>query len=372
MRDLNDIRLDINKVDDELKKLFLQRMEYVEQVREYKAATNTPVKNKSREADILKNKLEGVEKYIPETSEFFKSMIEISCNYQDERLSTLNYDACFNEISEKDFLDDVKTVCHQGIVGSYSYEVAEKYFSDKKIVSVETFKDVFENVINGVCDIGILPFENLCQGSVDEVYDLVRKYNVIVTHNVDLSICHCLAGTGNKENVKTVMSHPQALGQCSEYISENGYVKKEAINTAVAAQKVRDAKDDTVGAICSSLAADKFGLKVLDCDIANIKNNKTKFIFITKGSVKVSNADKVSIIFTLPHESGTLSRVLNDFAKNDINMTKIESRPCANGEWKYVFYIDIELPTFDVCDYFARKRFMFEDFKILGIHKTLE
>ena len=103
-----------------------------------------------------------------------------------------------------------------------------------------------------------------------------------------------------------------------------------------------------------------------------IKNNKTKFIFITKGSVKVSNADKVSIIFTLPHESGTLSRVLNDFAKNDINMTKIESRPCANGEWKYVFYIDIELPTFDVCDYFARKRFMFEDFKILGIHKTLE
>lgn len=372
MRDLNDIRLDINKVDDELKKLFLQRMEYVEQVREYKAATNTPVKNKSREADIIKSKLEGVEKYIPETSEFFKSMIEISCNYQDERLSSLKYDVDFNEISEKDFFDNVKTVCHQGIVGSYSYEVAEKYFADKKIISVETFKDVFENVINGVCDIGVLPFENLCQGSVDEVYDLVRKYNVIVTHNVDLSIRHCLVGTGNKEEIKTVISHPQALGQCSEYISENAYVKKEAINTAVAAQKVRDANDNTVAAICSSLAADKFGLKVLDCDIANIKNNKTKFIFITKDSVKVNDADKVSILFTLPHEAGTLSRVLNDFAKNDINMTKIESRPCANGEWKYVFYIDIELPTFDVCDYFARKRFMFEDFKILGIHKTLE
>lgn len=372
MRDLNDIRLDINKVDDELKKLFLQRMEYIEQVREYKAATNTPVKNKSREADILKSKLKGVEKYVSETSEFFKSMIEISCNYQDERLSTLKYDVSFREIDEKDFFDNIETVCHQGIVGSYSYEAADKYFWNKKIVSVESFKDVFENVVNGTCDIGVLPFENLCQGSVDEVYDLIKKYDVIVTHNVDLSINHCLAGIGNKEEVATVMSHPQALGQCSEYITKNGYVKKEAINTAVAAQKVCDDKDVSVAAICSSLAADKLGLKVFEQDIANIKNNKTKFIFITKDSVKIKGADKVSILFTLPHESGTLSRVLNDFAKNDINMTKIESRPSDDGEWKYVFYIDIELPELDICDYFSKKRYMFEDFKILGIHKTLE
>jgi len=372
MRDLKDIRLDINKVDGKLKKLFLQRMEYIEQVREYKAATNTPVKNKSREADILKSKLEGVEKYVAETSEFFKSMIEISCNYQDERLSTLKYDVTFRNIDEKDFFNNIKTVCHQGIVGSYSYEVAENYFCDKKIISVENFKDVFENVVNGVCDIGVLPFENLCQGSVDEVYDLMKKYDVIVTHNVDLPINHCLAGIGNRENVETVMSHPQALGQCSEYIAKNGYVKKEVINTAVAAQKVSDYKDDSVAAICSNLAAEKFGLKVLDCDIANIKSNKTKFIFITKDNVKVEGADKVSILFTLAHEAGTLSRILNDFAKNDINMTKIESRPSDDGEWEYVFYIDIELPELDICDYFSRKRYMFEDFKILGIHKTLE
>ncbi len=372
MKDLKDIRLDINKVDEELKKLFLERMGYVEQVRQYKAATKTPVKNKSREADILKSKLEGVDEFVSETSEFFKSMIEISCNYQDERLSELKYDKEFIEIDEEAFFENIKTVCHQGIVGSYSYEVAEKYFSDKEIMSVETFKEVFEKVINGICDIGILPYENLCQGSVNEVYDLINKYDVTVTHNADLSVSHCLAGVGAKEDIKTVISHPQALGQCSDYITDGNYEKKEAINTAVAARYVSENKDSSIAAICSSLAAEKFGLTIYDCDIANIKNNKTKFVFITKNSIRVLGAGKVSIVFTLPHEAGTLSRVLNDFAKNDVNMTKIESRPSNDGEWKYVFYVDIEMPEFDICKYFSKIRYMFEDFKILGIHKTLE
>lgn len=372
MRDLKDIRLDINKVDDKLKKLFLERMNYVEQVREYKEATNTPVKNKSREADIIKTKLEGVEEFVSETSEFFKSMIEISCNYQDERLSKLSYEKTFDEKDDKTFYESIKTVCHQGIVGSYSYEATEKYFPDKIIISVDTFKDVFENVINGKCDIGVLPFENLCQGSVNEVYDLINQYDVNITHSMDLTISHCLAGVGSKNDVKAVISHSQALGQCSKYIEENGYAKYEDINTAVAAQNVASENDKTKAAICSSLAAKKYGLNVFDTDIANIKNNKTRFIVITKDSVKISGADRVSIVFTLPHESGTLSRVLNDFAKNDINMSKIESRPSKDGEWKYIFYVDVELPEFDICKYFSKIRYMFEDFKILGIHKTME
>lgn len=372
MRDLKDIRLDINKVDEQLKKLFLERMEYVEQVREYKAATNTPVKNKSREADIIKTKLEGVEKFVPETSEFFKDMIAVSCNYQDERLTTLKYDKEFDVIDEKDFFNSINTVCHQGIVGSYSYEVAKKYFLDKEIISVETFKDVFENVVKGTCDIGVLPFENLCQGSVTEVYDLTNKYDVTISHTVDLSVAHCLAGVGTKADVKSVISHPQALGQCSEYISANGYGKMEIVNTAVAAYNVMINDDKSVAAICSPMAAEIHNLKIFDYDIANIKNNKTRFIFITKKCIKINGSDKVSIVFTLPHEAGTLSRVLKDFAINDINMTKIESRPINDAEWKYYFYVDIELPEFDICEYFSRIRYMFEDFKILGIHKTLE
>ncbi len=371
MRDIKDIRIDINTVDEELKKLFLKRMEYVEQVREYKAKTNTPVKNKAREADILKTKLEGVNEFVTETAEFFKSMIEISCNYQDERLSAIKYEKVFEEIDEKIFYSNIKTVCHQGIAGSYSHEVAKKYFKDKDILSVESFKDVFENVINGKCDIGILPFENLCFGSVNEVYDLINQYDVTITHSVDLPVEHCLASVGSIDSVKTVVSHSQALAQCSEYIEKNRFDKIEVINTAVAAQNVSTEKDESKAAICSILAAEKYKLNILDTDIANIKNNKTKFIFITKNNIKVQGANIGSVIFTLPNESGTLARVLNDFSKNDINMTKIESRPSKDDEWKYIFYVDLDLPDFDICKYFSRIRYMFEDFKVLGIHKSM-
>ncbi len=372
MKNLSDIRLDIDKVDKELKRLFLQRMDCVEQVREYKAATNTPVKNKSREADIIKSKLIGTEKYLDETKEFFKSVIEISCNYQDKNLSSLTYKKDFENVDNDNFFKSVDRVCHQGIVGSYSHEVAEKYFSDKKIFSVETFKDVFENVSNGTCDIGILPLENLCQGSVSDVFDLLNKYDVTITHNVDLSVRHCIAGVGCLGDVSTVVSHPQALGQCSKYIDSNGFAKKDVINTAVAAKMVFENNDKTVAAICSHMAAKKMGLLIFDEDIANIKNNKTKFIFIHKKPIKVNNADKVSIAFTIPHQAGTLSRVLNNFANNDINMSKIESRPSDDDEWKYIFYVDIDVPEFDVIEYFSKIRYMFDDFKILGIHKTLE
>jgi len=371
MRDLKDIRLDIDKVDRELKNLFLQRMECVEQVREYKAATNTPVKNKSREADIIKSKLDGVEKYVGETKEFFKSMIEISCNYQDRNLSELTYEKTFDYVNDDNFYKSISTVCHQGMVGSYSYEVAEKYFNDKKIISVETFKDVFDNVSNGTCDIGVLPLENLCQGSVSDVFDLLNEYDVTITHNVDLPVKHCIAGLGSIDDVKSVISHPQALGQCSKYIQSNGFSKMEAINTAVAAKKVYENNDKTQAAICSPVAAKKMGLSIFDESIANIKNNKTRFIFISKKPLKINGADKVSIVFTIPHQSGTLSRVLNNFANNDINMSKIESRPSNDDEWKYIFYIDVDLPEFDVVEYFSKIRYMFDDFKILGIHKTL-
>lgn len=372
MKNISDIRVDIDNIDNELKTLFLKRMDCVEQVREYKAATNTPVKNKSREADIIKSKLIGTKKYVDETKEFFKSVIEISCNYQDKNLSALTYKRDIEYVDDNQFFESVDTVCHQGIVASYSHEVAEKYFNNKKIISVETFKDVFENVSNGVCDIGILPLENLCQGSVSDVFDLLNKYDVNITHNVDLSVKHCIAGVGSLCDVTSVVSHPQALGQCSKYIESNGFEKKDVINTAVAAKMVFENNDKSVAAICSLMAAKKMGLLIYDEDIANIKNNKTKFIFISKKPIKVNDADKVSIVFTIPHQSGTLSRILNNFANNDINMSKIESRPSDDGEWKYVFYVDIDLPEFDVIDYFSKIRYMFDDFKILGIHKTLE
>ena len=371
MRDIKDIRLDINKVDSELKKLFLQRMEYVEQVREYKEATNTPVKNKGREADILKSKLEGVENFRGETAEFFKSMIEISCNYQDERLSNQHLSDIFVEIDNDEYFNKISKVCYQGIKGSYSHEIATKYFANKEILSVNTFREVVDSVLSEECDIGILPIENLSMGCVSDVYDLMLENDVYITHCSGLEIKHCLAGLGNIEDIKNVISHPQALGQCSSYIENYNFLKHECTNTAVAAKMVAQGNDKSTAAICSETSAELYGLNILDNNISNIGDNVTKFIFISKKPLKVADADMVSIIFTIKHEAGSLARVLNDFAKNDINMTKIESRPSKDSEWEYVFYVDLVVPDFDIVKYFSRIRYMFEDFKISGIYNTL-
>ena len=371
MRDIKDIRLDINKVDNELKKLFLERMEYVEQVREYKEATNTPVKNKGREADILKSKLEGVENFRSETAEFFKSMIEISCNYQDERLSNQHINDVFVAIDNDDFFDKIDKVCHQGIKGSYSHEIATKFFGSKEIFSVNTFREVVDAVLNDECDIGILPIENLSMGCVSDVYDLILENDVYITHCSGLEISHCLAGVGRLEDVKNVISHPQALGQCCNYIESNKLLKHECTNTAVAAKMVAQENDKSAAAICSKSCAELYGLNILADNISNLGDNVTKFVFISKKPFEVSDADMVSIIFTIKHESGSLARVLNDFAKNDINMTKIESRPSKDSEWKYVFYVDLVVPEFDIVKYFSRIRYMFDDFKISGIYRTL-
>lgn len=371
MRELNDIRLDINNVDDKLKTLFLERMEYVKQVLEYKKSTGTPVKNKNREADILEKKLLGIENFRTQTRDFFKSLIEISCDYQYKSMSEKVCFDKFKHIDDDSFFKNIKTVCYQGIKGSYSYETARKYFGNKKLLCVSSFEEVFENVKDSKCDIGILPIENLSMGCVQDVYDLLYNNDVYITNMTELPINHCIAGVSDFDSIKTVISHPQALGQCREFIDENKFKTVSYQNTAVAAKYVSDVKDKSLAAICSIDCAKTYGLNILNDSISNIKNNRTKFIFISKKPVILNNSDKISILFTVKHESGTLARVLNDFAKNDINMTKIESRPSHTDEWKYIFYVDLDVPDFDFFEYFSGISYMFEDFKILGVYKTL-
>lgn len=369
MRDLQDIRMDINRVDAALKDLFLERMQYVRQVMEYKRATGTPVKNHGREAEILRAKLEGVQEFREEARAFFKSMIEISCKYQEEQLAQPAGPAvAFREISDADFYKSVHCVCHQGIEGSYSHEMAVKHFPDREIRGVQTFREVFEHVLDGSCQVGILPLENLSAGGVLEVYDLLDEYEVYITHCSALAIDHCLLGSGTLEEVRTVRSHPQALRQCSAFIEAQGYKTEQAANTAVAAQSAAAERDPSVGVICSKINAGIYGLHVLKEHIANLAGNQTKFIFISKTPLLVGRPNIISTVFTLPHQVGSLSRVLNDFSMHGLNMCKIESRPSRDEQWKYVFYVDIEgsLRNEGIRRYLSDIRYMFEEFRILG------
>lgn len=371
MRNLDEIRKDINKTDEVLKKAFLERMDLVRQVYLYKKANNLPVKNNAREAEIIKNKISDIEKFKDETEQFFKSMIEISCNYQDEKLSEAKAVADFRKTESNAFFDSVKSVCYQGIEGSYSHEVAELKFGGKKIFGVRSFSDVFLNVENGTADLGVLPIENLCAGSVSDVYDLLSVHDVYILGCATLDIDHCLAGVGNLKDIRTVVSHQKALEQCRNFIETSRLSSQVSANTAFAAKEVSKKSDPSVAAVCSKKAASIYKLNVLRDDICDISNNKTRFIFISKKPIVLENSDMVSVMFELRHEPGSLARVLNNFSKHGINLTKIESRPTPDDEWKYTFFVDLDMPGFDVAAYFSKIRYMFDGFKILGIYHNL-
>lgn len=371
MKDLSEIRVDIDTTDSALKELFLKRMELVEQVAEYKKENKSPVRHKEREAQIIKNRTEGEEKFVPQITEFFEQMIEISCDYQESVLWEKNEKFKYTKISESEFKNGVKKVCHQGIKGSYSYEQSAKYFENAEIMSVQAFEDVFKAVSEGDADCGVVPIENITEGSVTQVFDLLNKYEVYIVHSECLEIVHCLLGSGTLEDIGAVSSHPQGLSQCSDFIYKNKYKTVQSLNTAVAARDVAKMGMKGVGAICSEINAELYGLNVLARNIANRNDNKTRFIFIAKNPVVMENANNISLSFKLKNTSGTLSKVLNNFSKHGYNLTKIESRPIMGKEWEYLFYIDIDANLGDnrTAEYFSSIGYLFDEYRILGNYK---
>ncbi len=366
---LEEIRVEIDKVDSELKDLFLKRMELVHNVYLYKKENNLPVKNEKREREIIENKTKDITDFKDECSEFFKTLIDISCKYQEQALSTqtkLNTD--FTYKTKEEFLKGVSKVSYQGIEGSYGSEMAKKLFPKKDLVNKKTFLDVCESVKCGETQVGILPIENLSAGSISEVYDLIYENSLNIVMADELLIEHCLLGTGTFSEIKKVKSHPQALNQCSEFIISNNYEKEEGINTAVVAYELSKIRDNSVGVICNKINSEYYNLKVLKENISNIKGNKTRFIAVTKDRVIIDTPKKISIVFTLPHKVGSLARVLLDFSNNSFNLTKIESRPVKSNEWEYNFYVDVygSLSDDKTKEHLEKISYLFDKIEILG------
>lgn len=240
---------------------------------------------------------------------------------------------------------DAKIV-YQGTEGSFGQAALCEYFGNeaKNIESTETFEEVFEKVCGGEADYGVLPIENSQTGSIAEIYDLFRKYRAYITGETELCIQQNLIGLkGAKiEDIKTVYSHPQGLLQCREFLKEHKGIKTEELsNTAVSAKYVAQSGDKTKAAIASKLAASAFGLEILAENINTQSDNTTKFIIISKSPEIKNNASKISLCFTLPNTPGALSQVMLIFAKNGLNMLKIESRPIKNKKFEYFFFCDI-------------------------------
>ena len=179
-------------------------------------------------------------------------------------------------------------------------------------------------------------------------------------------------GMGTREEVQTVTSHPQALSQCGCFIRSNGFERIPAPNTAVAAKLVRDAACPDTAAIGSKAAADLYGLKVLEENIADTDDNKTRFIVITKKPLLLTGADTISMIFSIPHHVGSLSRVLQHFAQRGLNMTMIESMPLKGGKWEYLFYVDVKGNAENLKSQLESMGYLFDYFKITGNYQTIE
>ncbi|MBR4892512.1 MAG: chorismate mutase [Clostridia bacterium] len=366
---LDNLRKEIDKVDSELKNLFLKRMELVHEVYLYKKENNLPVKNEERENLILEERTKDQVWFKDETKEFFKYLIDISCKYQEQKLNPANkVDSSFLHIGEDEFLKGITKVAYQGINGSYGSEMAKILFPDKSYINKTTFYDVCKSIIDKEADCGILPLENLSAGSVSEVYDLIYENDLTIVKSSELKIDHSLLGIGKLEDIKKVKSHPQALCQCSKFITDNGYIKEEGINTALSAFEVSNLKDSSIGAICNKVNAKLYNLNVLKENISDIKDNKTRFIVVTKKKIIVGNPQKISLVFTLPHKVGSLARVLGDFSNNSFNLTNIESRPVKSHNWEYRFYVDIEgsLLNENTLAHLEKISYLFEEIKITG------
>ncbi len=336
---LDELRLGINALDKTIQDAFTQRMELCRQVALFKQENGLPIFQENREKEILQKIRSKAPQGLEGSSALlFQTIIDISKYLQYHEL---HKDAAPYHFQPLHITPDAAVVC-QGTAGANAETAAKQIFGQEcDPTFVPTFADVFNAVQCGMVQFGIIPVQNSTAGSVVQAYDLMGEYNFYITRTTVVEITNCLAvrpGTELKD-VRTVYSHPQALSQCSHFIHSHKLVAKEFGNTATAAQMVA-ASDQPIAAICSEGCAELHGLEILKSHISDYVPNYTRFICISKELMLSDDADTVSVMLKLPHEEGTLYRLLSKFVIGGMNLLKLESRPIRNGSFEVMFYLD--------------------------------
>lgn len=346
---LNNIREEIDNIDKQLVDLFVQRMDTAQRIAEEKKAAGSPVLNVQRERDILarvsEQAGEELEGYI---RLLYNTIFDISRSHQNRIIHTESTvkDKIEKALRETPPLFPKKaTVACQGVEGAYSQLAAEKLFSVPSIMYFQNFESVFNAVDKGLCKYGILPIENSSHGSVGEVYDLMKHYNFHIAKCIKLRISHKLLARpkATLENIREIVSHEQALGQCSEFIKALKNVKITVCeNTAAAAEIVANSDRNDIAAISSPDCARLYGLSVIKDNIQISDNNYTRFICISKDLEIYGGANKISLMLSLPHRPMALYNMLARFSTLGVNLTKLESRPIPGSDFEFMFYFDME------------------------------
>jgi prephenate dehydratase len=233
-------------------------------------------------------------------------------------------------------------IAFQGEPGAYSEQAVFNYFGQVDTYPCESFDEVFDSVVSGRCESALIPIENSLAGSIHQNYDLLLRHDLHIVGEYLLRVQHCLIVLPEvkKSDIKKVISHPQALGQCASYLRELGVKTEQAYDTAGSVKMLKKSGARDTAAIASRRAAEIYEMQILEEGIEDHPENFTRFLAIARESTKPDAEAKTSIVFTLKNQPGALFKALSVFALRDIDLTKIESRPLQGMPWEYLFYID--------------------------------
>ena len=324
---LEEARKTINEVDSKMAELFVERMRAVEKVYAHKKKFGMPIFDQAREEAVIEKNAALVEDetlkgyYI----DYIKNVMSISRAYQYRMQKGLK-------------------VAYSGVEGAFAHIAAGRIFPESSRVSCRDFKAAYESVVSGENDAAVLPIENSYAGEVGQTIDLIFSGSLFINGIYELEIHQNLLGVpGAKvEDVKKVISHPQALNQCHDYIELKKLETEESNNTALAAKRVADAKDKSLGAIASIETAEIYGLEVLAANINKSGENTTRFAVLSRVPASSTELTNSVLMFTVKHEAGSLANAISIIGKYGYNMTALRSRPLKKHSWQYYFYIEID------------------------------
>ncbi len=345
--DINNCRAEIDRIDDGLQQLFEKRMRMAGEIARRKSERQIATVDAEREREIL---LRIDDRAAPDMRIYsrmlFTTLFDLSRSYQNRlRHPSGALAEVLSKARRPDVFPDRGQIACQGVEGAYSQQACDKLFALPGITYFHSFAGVAQAVEKGLCQYGVLPIENSSHGTVNAVYDLVHDHRFFIVRSLKLHIRHALlANPGTTlESIREVVSHEQAIGQCSRFLKNHPEWKVSAAeNTATAAKLVAESGRTDIAALSSVRCAELYHLAVLDDHVQNSDNNYTRFICISKDLEIYPGANRISLMLSLPHRPGALYSIIAKFAALGLNLTKLESRPVPGSDFEFLFYFDLE------------------------------
>jgi len=321
---LEDLRKKIDETDARIVKLISERIKIVREIGREKNKQGKQIEDVEREGRVMEN---------------------IRRVAQEENLDQEDINSIYRQIVNMSKSVQGMIIAFQGEIGAYSEAAASSFFGPSiQVKPCETLDEVFRVVEQGEAQFGIVPIENSLEGSISRVYDLLLDSSLRVCGETELRIAHCLIANpqARLDLIKKVYSHPQALGQCQAFLRHLNLEIIPTYDTAGSVKMIKEMGITDGAAIASTRAAEIYEMQIIAREIEDNTNNYTRFFILAKQDSPPSGNDKTSIVFSVKHRPGALYEFLSDLASNNINLTKIESRPTRQKPWEYNFYLDFE------------------------------